>query len=163
MCAGGGSGLCPPRTPRAGVHDACVSCQAARRSELGCSLSIGLCRHKASEPLYKAGGHPQGLDRCEAHKVCSTRALGSLHRRTVADLAEASFAQFEPSGPGQPLHHQQHRDDPRVERHPAAEMVRRRPEKDALHVRATDEELPRELDASHMPPAWQGTPQFRRP
>lgn len=80
MCAGGGSGLWPPRTPRAGVHDACVSCQAAQRSELGYSLSIGLCRHKASEPLYKAGGHPQGLDRCEAHKVCSTRALGVVWR-----------------------------------------------------------------------------------
>ena len=27
---------------------------------------------KASEPLYKAGGHPMGLDACEAHKVWLT-------------------------------------------------------------------------------------------
>lgn len=28
--------------------------------------------HKATSPLYKAGGHPGGLDKCEAHKVWVT-------------------------------------------------------------------------------------------
>ena len=28
--------------------------------------------HKAQEPLYKAGGHPNGLDKCDAHKVWVT-------------------------------------------------------------------------------------------
>eukprot|EP01046_Picozoa_sp_COSAG06_P036564 COSAG06_NODE_4044_length_4634_cov_9.897023_3_plen_59_part_00 len=27
------------------------------------------------EPLYKAGGHPAGLDKCEAHKVQETPFL----------------------------------------------------------------------------------------
>ena len=60
---------------RLGEHGAWImiyfgTCPLWRGASINIAFSLDLLTwHKASEPLYKAGGHPAGLDKCEAHKV----------------------------------------------------------------------------------------------
>jgi hypothetical protein len=44
---------------------------------------------KASVPLYEAGGHPNGLDKCEAHKVWLTGdEKGNMYMYYTADSCD---------------------------------------------------------------------------
>ena len=60
---------------RLGEHGAWVmlyfgTCPLWKGASINVAFSLDLLSwHKATEPLYKAGGHPAGLDKCEAHKV----------------------------------------------------------------------------------------------
>ena len=60
---------------RLGEHGAWVmlyfgTCPLWKGASINIAFSLDLLSwHKATEPLYKAGGHPAGLDKCEAHKV----------------------------------------------------------------------------------------------
>ena len=52
------------------------TCPLWKGASINIAFSLDLLSwHKASEPLYKAGGHPAGLDKCEAHKVWTSVCL----------------------------------------------------------------------------------------